>query len=585
MICTSLRPWSMAAVAAYAMFAVANAGAKPNVILIIADDQGFGDLGVHGNPKIKTPNLDRLAGQGAEINTFYVSPVCTPTRACLMTGRYNYRTCAIDTSFGRAMMHPDETTLAEMLAEAGYATGIFGKWHLGDHYPLRAIDQGFQEALVLWGGGIGQPSDPPEGNSYFNPTLERNGKNVKTQGYVSDVITSAAIEFIEQVATEKPFFVYLPYNCPHTPLQVPESYYEPYRALNLTVKDFPQGANPIPPQRFDAQTTAQVYGMITNIDDNLGRLFRRLDELKLANDTIVVFITDNGPQQPRYVSHLRERKGSVYEGGIRAPCFVRWPAKIAAGRKVAGPAAHIDLTPTLLEACQATPPAGLKLDGRSVLPLLTGVADELPNRPYFVQWHRGDEPQRNRACAVRDGNLKLVQPLGSGDQPLTGEPKFELYDLAADPYETRDLSSEQPDSVARLRKMYEAWFADVSATRGYAPPEIIVGTAHENPVLLTRQDWRGRDRKGWAPNSVGHWVVRVAEPGAYTLRALIAAPGKPAKVRVTFQDFVVEREVAADATECVFSDVQLPVTAGNIEPTVLVDGKTQGVLYLQVARQ
>ena len=196
--------------------------------MIITDDQGHGDLGVHGNPKIRTPHLDQLARQSVRLDQFHVMPVCAPTRACLMTGRYNYRTRVVDTFMGRAMMDPQEVTLAEMLGPAGYRTAIFGKWHLGDNYPLRAIDQGFQEALVLKGGGIGQPSDPPGGSSYFDPILQHNGRPVKKAGYCSDVFTDAAIDS-STANRARPFFVYLAFNCPHTPLEVPEAYLKPYQ--------------------------------------------------------------------------------------------------------------------------------------------------------------------------------------------------------------------------------------------------------------------------------------------------------------------------------------------------------------------
>ncbi len=305
---------------------------RPNVILIMTDDQGHGDLGFHGNPKIRTPHLDRLAKQGTRLTRFFVCPVCSPTRSSLMSGRYNYRTGVVDTYLGRSMMHPDEVTLAELLATAGYRTGIFGKWHLGDNYPLRPTDQGFHEALVLKGGGIAQPSDPPGGDGYFDPVLYRNGKAEKTKGYVSDVITDAALDFIGK-NRDRPFLVYLAYNAPHGPLQVPEKYYQLYRKMNLAHGAFPQIGQPLP-GKSQQDVTARVYGMVTNVDDNLGRLFARLNELKLADDTIVIFLTDNGPQQVRYNSGMLGRKGSVHEGGVRVAFFIRWPGKIPADRDV-----------------------------------------------------------------------------------------------------------------------------------------------------------------------------------------------------------------------------------------------------------
>jgi arylsulfatase A-like enzyme len=287
-----------------------------------------------------------------------------------LTGRYNYRTGVVDTYLGRSLMHPDEVTLAEMLATAGYRTGIYGKWHLGDNYPMRAIDQGFQEALTLNGGGIGQPSDPPGGESYFDPILFARGKPQKIPGYVSDVITSGALEFIEQNRS-RPFFTYVAFNAPHTPLEVPEKYYQTYRQMNLTLADFPSAGHPLP-QDFDPEITARIYGMVENIDDNVGRLLQKLDELKLSENTIVIFLTDNGPQQPRYNAGMLQRKGSTHEGGIRVPCFLRWPGKFTPGRKVDRIAAHIDLAPTLLEISAVKKPAAVSFDGISLLPLLKG---------------------------------------------------------------------------------------------------------------------------------------------------------------------------------------------------------------------
>ena len=362
---------------------------RPNVVLILADDQGWGDFGFHGNPQLKTPHLDRLAGQSTELTRFHVCPVCSPTRASLLTGRYNYRTGAIDTFLGRSTMVTEEVTLAEMLATAGYRTGIFGKWHLGDNYPSRPGDQGFAESLVHRGGGIGQASDPP-GNSYFDPAL--------------------------------------------LPLQVPQEYHRRYQGMGLD------------------EDTAKLYGMVANIDDNLGRLFAKLQELKLDESTIVVFLTDNGPQSHRYNGVLNDLKGSVHDGGIRVPCLVRLPGQIAAGAKIDQVAAHIDLTPTLLEACSVARPANVALDGVSLWPLLLGKQTALAERTLFFQWHRGDVPERDRACAARSRRYKLVQPAGrEGASPL--KPAWALYDMIADPGERQNLIDAQADVAANLRSL------------------------------------------------------------------------------------------------------------------------------------
>lgn len=454
----------------------------PNIVLIVTDDQGFGDLGCHGNDKIKTPNLDRLCSEGVELTQFHVSPVCSPTRASLMTGRYNYRTGVVDTYLGRSMMYPDEVTLAELLKASGYQTGIFGKWHLGDTYPLRPNEQGFHESLVHEGGGLAQPSGP-EGNSYFNPILQHNGKSEKYEGYCSDIFTTTAIQFIENNKAQS-FFAYLAFNAPHEPLQIEQKYVEPYKAMGLD------------------DTTAGVYGMVTNLDENVGRLLEKLTTLNLNENTIVVFMTDNGPQHNRYNCGMRDRKGSVYEGGIRVPCFIRWQGTLKGGLKVDRLSAHIDILPTLLEICGVSKPSGLSLDGQSLFPLLSGRRIDWQDRTLFFQWHRGDEPVLYKNCAARSQQYKLVN----------GK---ELYDLGVDPGEQNDIAAQNPGVVEKMCKDYESWFRDVSSTRGYKPPRIQLGTQFQNPVVLTRQDWRGANN--WSDADVGYWEVFVTQTGSYTI--------------------------------------------------------------------
>jgi arylsulfatase A-like enzyme len=551
------------------------------VVLILADDQGHGDLGLHGNPRIKTPHIDKLARDGVQLTDFHVCPVCSPTRACLMTGRYNYRTRVVDTFLGRSLMDPDELTLAEMLAAGGYRTGIFGKWHLGDNYPLRAMDQGFQEALVLKGGGLGQPSDVPGGGSYFNPVLQHNGKPERVQGYVSDVLTDAAMAFITS-NQERPFFVYLPFNCPHGPLEVPDKYLKPYQAMNLSFSEFPKAGHPLTGKE-DSDTTARVYGMVTNIDDNLGRLFAKLDELKLAENTIVVFLTDNGPQQVRYNSGMRARKGSVYEGGIRVPCFVRWPGQLQAGRAVETVAAHIDLAPTLLDLCGVAKPDKVALDGISLKPLLRGEKNEGPERTLFFQWHRGDVPERYRAFAARTERWKLVQAQGVNAGKLPDPPAFELFDLEKDPLEFTDVAAQHPDIVASLKKAYDDWFDDVAKSRGYAPPRIVLGSTAENPTTLTRQDWRG-PQASWGPTGLGYWEVRVDKAAAFDVTLQFRAPRAGAAVRLVYGDADLRKNVETGATTCTFPGVKLPAGPGRLEAQVIEDGTARGVNYVDVKR-
>lgn len=487
---------------------------QPNVLVIITDDQGYGDLGCHGNPRIKTPNLDRLAGQGIEISSFYVCPVCSPTRACLLTGRYNYRTGICDTFLGRSMMFADETTLAEHLAAAGYVTGIFGKWHLGDSFPMRSMDQGFQNSLVHRGGGLRQASDHPDNEGYFNPTLYLNGVAAKQSGYCSDVYAAAAISFIE-ANRARPFFVYLPFNCPHSPLEVAKEEVAPYRNPPLSLRDFPAIGQPVG-SGFSADTTAKVYAMVTNVDRNVGNVLSALDRLELANDTIVIFLTDNGPQQPRFNAGMRGLKGTVYDGGIRVPFFMRWPARLPAGKKVDLVAAHIDVVPTVLAACQVVPAKDSKpFDGIDVLPILEGKKSSQLDRTLFFQWHRGNIPEARRACAVRTDRWKLVQAKGNQGNELTGEEPFELFDIQTDPFETKDVAAANPEIVESLSQRYEQWFETMKAERNFALPRIQVGRPEEPDSLLTQQDWRGPDSQRIGVK-LGRWQIDAAA-GAYRL--------------------------------------------------------------------
>jgi len=594
--CCNVSP-SPIAIAMKTLFAVLffgsalNAGVaaeapKPNIVIILTDDQGFGELGVTGNPIVRTPHIDRLAAQSVSLVKFHVMPVCSPTRACLMTGRYNYRTGVTDTFLGRSLMHPDETTLAEMLAASGYRTGIFGKWHLGDNYPMRAMDKGFQETLVLNGGGLAQPGDPPdpedERGAYFNATLRHNGSWVKTDGYVSDVITTAAIQFIEK-QSDRPFFVYLPFNCPHAPHQVPDEYREHYSGKDFSAAAFPKFGHPMAAKN-DPDDLGRVYGMIENIDDNVGRLLAKLDELKLADNTIVVLFSDNGCQKhDGYNAGFQGWKGTPFEGGIHQFCFLRWPAQLKAGRQVDRIAAPIDLAPTLLDLSGAPQPAGVKFDGVSLAPLLRDEKAPWPDRTLFFQWHRGDIPTRYRAFAARSQDWKLVQPLGVVEK-WNGATEFKLYDMAHDPLETHDLAAEKPDMVAKLKAEYDAWFTDVTSKRAYAAPSrIFLGAPQENPVLLTRQDWRG-PKASWDPNGVGYWEVKVVSDAAYEIKLRFDPLNTDGEATISCGGMFVRQAVKAGETECVFNNARLPIGPARFESTLREGQSIHGVKYVELKR-
>jgi arylsulfatase A-like enzyme len=482
-----------------------------------------------------------------------------------MTGRYHYRTGVIDTFLGRALMAADEVTIAELLGREGYRTGIFGKWHLGDNYPMRAMDQGFEEAVVHRGGGIGQPSDAP-GSDYFDPILYRNGVEERFQGYCTDVYFNQAIRFIDESA-DAPFFVYLPTNAPHSPYLVPDAYREPYAAQGLEDKD------------------ARIYGMITNIDSNVGRLLKHLDETGRAENTIFIFMTDNGPTTRLFTAGLRAQKTSVYEGGVRVPFFIRWPAKLKA-KKVDKIAAHIDVAPTLMDAIGSPLGPGVEIDGLSLMPLLTEDAPAWRDRQIYIQAHRGSEPQLWRNATAIGQQYKIVQPLSFGE-PMPRNAKPELYDLVADPGESNDLSDEidQRQRVSHMMKDYEIWFQDVGRTRGYAPQRIYVGTEHENPVTLTRQDWRVNGSGGWGKGDIGAWAVEVREGANYDIRFDFDPLEKPARVELQLGPASQSVALQPGDQSAEFRNVELRRGPALLEARLETDGQVHGVNFVHITKK
>jgi len=488
---------------------------QPNVIIIITDDQGYGDLGITGNPHIKTPNLDAFAKKSVRFNNFYVSPVCAPTRSSLMTGRYSLRTGVRDTYNGGAIMATSEVTIAEMLKQANYQTGIFGKWHLGDSYPSRPKDQGFDESVIHLSGGMGQVGDFTtwfQGDrSYFDPVLWHNGEQEAYNGYCSDIFTDKALEFIN--ANQKsPFFCYLSFNAPHTPLQVPDKYYQLYKDVD-PAKGFDDGRPFTEMSEKDKEDARKVYAMVSNIDDNVGRLLSKLDELEIAENTLVIFMTDNGPQQVRYVAGMRGRKGSVYRGGTRVPFFLRYPNGVKKDMDVEPLAAHIDILPTLAEICKVELPKDRKIDGKSLVPLLNNNNESLSERPFFSYWNRR-YPEKYYNISLQKGNYKLV---GHTDYNAKAE-DFELFDLSNDPFEQQNIVAENSSIAADLMAELERHYSElVTSENLVTPPLIHIGTAYENPVTLNRND-AGGERGIWDQEELyGKWAVRIDE-GRYDIR-------------------------------------------------------------------
>ncbi|MEW6357837.1 MAG: sulfatase-like hydrolase/transferase [Planctomycetota bacterium] len=558
---------------------------RPNVILVMTDDQGYGDLACHGNPVIQTPNLDRLHSESVRLTDFHVCPVCTPTRASLMTGRDTVRTGAWGTTWGRSLLRKDEVTVADVFAAGGYRTGMFGKWHLGDNYPFRPEDRGFHEVLRHGGGGVGQTTDY-WGNDYFDDTYFHNGSPTKYTGYCTDVWFDGAMAFIEDsVKNGRPFFCYIPTNAPHGPLNVDEKYSKPY--LEKGVPD----------------NRARFYGMITNFDENMARLEKKLDALGIRDNTILIFLTDNGTaggydrdrrtkKITGFNAGMRGTKGSYYDGGHRVPCFIRWPARgLHGGRDISEMTAHVDLTPTLIELCGIKQPDGVKFDGMSIAPLLLGKVAELPARSLFIQFRQSHEPPEKWNGAVMNRKWRLVNGT-------------ELYNIETDSGQEKDVAAEHPDVVKKLRDDYEAWWAEVSK-RFHEGCPIILGSDKENPTCLSGFDWHTQTPwnqrhilNGMEANS--YWAVEIERDGSYefTLRRwpvevdqpiIAAVPDGKAiaatTARLQIGDIEKEQPIPADAKAVTFT---LPMKAGKTRlQTWLIDEKTgesRGAYYVYVKR-
>ncbi|UCS94597.1 arylsulfatase [Echinicola marina] len=556
---------------------------KPNVILIITDDQGYGDLGITGNPYVKTPNIDQLARESIRFNQFYVSPVCAPTRSSLMTGRYSLRTGIRDTYNGGAIMASEEITLAEMLKDAGYQTGAFGKWHLGDNHPSRPNDQGFDESLIHLSGGMGQVGDFTTyfkgDSSYFDPVLWHNGQKEAYEGYCSDIFAGEAIKFIED-NSHQPFFCYLAFNAPHTPLQVPEEYYEKYRDIDPSV-GFDEEKKPYRDMsEKDKEDARKVYAMVNNIDDNLGRLFRKLKELGIEKNTILVFMTDNGPQQMRYLAGMRGKKGDVYRGGVRVPFYLKYPAAFDGDMDIETSAMHMDVLPTLADLCQADLPTDRVIDGKSLLPLMQGEKVAWEERPLFFYWTRR-YPELYQNMALQQGDYRLVAH-ASYDSNWQD---FELFDMGEDPYERHNINEENPAVAQNMKKQLEAIYKELIQSEHIKnQPFISVGNEQENPVVLNRND-AGGERGIWNQEEVyGKWRVKV-EKGRYSIRYKFIKP-IPAGGRMVLEAGaqVFQSKNSEETDMIVMDNVNLDKMEGDLIPFYAVKGKNIMPFWVEIEK-
>ncbi|MHC4627729.1 MAG: arylsulfatase [Planctomycetota bacterium] len=401
----------------------ASTNGRPNIVVFLADDQGWGDLSLHGNVNLDTPNIDSLARDGAMFDRFFVCAVCAPTRAEFLTGRYHPRGGVRGVTTGAERLNIDEKTIAETFKAAGYATGAFGKWHNGTQYPYHPNGRGFEEFYGFCSGHWG---------NYFDPILERNGRLVRGKGYIIDDLTNHALEFIER-NRNKPFFCYLPYNTPHSPMQVPDRFFDKLKKSPLRMRNRD-------PQKEELEKTRCALAMCENIDWNVGRVLQKLKDLKLARNTIVIYFSDNGPNSWRWNDGMKGRKGSTDEGGLRVPCAVRWPARIKPGKKIPQIAGAIDLLPTLADLAQIPIVGDKPLDGVSLRKLLLTDSKTWTNRMIFSH-------QRGRV-SVRTQRYRL---------DYTGK----LFDMKTDPGQVHDFSKERPQVAERLSRAVSRWKDEV----------------------------------------------------------------------------------------------------------------------------
>ena len=480
---------------------------RPNVILIITDDQGYGDLACHGNPHIQTPHLDQLYKQSIRLTNFHVGTTCSPTRAALMTGKNCNRVGVWHTIAGRSQLSLKEKTMANIFKQSGYRTGMFGKWHLGDSYPFRPQDRGFDEVLYHGGGGVWQMPDYWD-NDYFDDTYFTNTGTKTHKGYCTNVWFDEAMDFISKYR-DGPFFTYIATNAPHGPFHVDSSYIKPYLGI--------EGVNP------------NFNGMITNLDENLGKLRNHLDSLSLTENTILIFMTDNGTARGAgfnddgllirgFNAGMRGIKGSEYDGGHRVPCFLSWPGQsIAGGRDIPSLTAHVDLLPTLIDYCNLDQSLAKDFDGTSLRPLLSGqVLDERKwkERILITDTQRDAYPVKwKRSCVMMD-QWRLIN-------------KDKLYHLDDDPGQQTDVSSEYPEIVSALQIAYEDWWTDIAPTFDEYT-RAVLGSRHTSTILYSHDWHEAQDVNGakagtpWNQTHIrngiltnGYWETYVEEAGIY----------------------------------------------------------------------
>ncbi|MFY0713619.1 arylsulfatase [Seonamhaeicola sp. NFXS20] len=474
-----------------------NTNQRPNIIIVITDDQGKGDLGCEGNPYIKTPAIDKFYSDAVRFTNYHVSTTCAPTRGALMTGRHTNRVNVFHTITGRSLLFEDEVILPQILAQNGYINGMFGKWHLGDNYPYRPEDRGFSEVVRHGGGGITQGPDY-WGNDYFDDTYWHNGKPQKYKGYCTDIFFSEALNFIEE-NKDQPFFCYIATNAPHAPYNVDKKYIDMYAEYNEI-----------------SERTRRFYGMITNIDENFKALEAKLKELKIDDNTILIFTTDNGTAAGRsvYNAGLKGGKGSVYEGGHRVPLYIRWPnGQLTGGKDIDELVAHYDLLPTFVDLLGLDFNPVKPLDGKSLKPLIKEENPKWENRILYMDTQRKQNLIKYKAYTVMDDNWRLVN----------GK---ELYNINQDLAQEHNVINQYPEVTSRLKEGYEKWWQSImSETPNERYAYIKVGSSKENPSRISSHDMlTGKFGHMWhqygavtASQATGRWKIEFVEDGEYTI--------------------------------------------------------------------
>lgn len=479
---------------------------RPNVVIFLADDAGWGDYSRNGNQQVATPHIDSIAADGVTLDRFFVCPVCAPTRAEFLTGRYHPRTGVYGVSTGQERMNLDERTIADAFRAAGYATGAFGKWHNGSQWPYHPLARGFEEYYGYTSGHWGE---------YFDPPLEHNGKPIREKGYIVDLCTNRAIDFIARNQA-KPFFCFVPFTTPHSPWAVPEEDWARFKDKAITQRGTP-AENP--------DETRCALAMLENQDANVGRVLNKLDELKLSDNTIVLYFSDNGPNTPRWTGGMKGKKGTTDEGGVRSICFLRWPAKLPKDRTVKEIAGAIDLLPTLLSLAGLERVGDKPLDGRDLSTLLLGTNSDWPERTIFSSW--------NRNVSARTQQYRL-------------DNQGQLFDMIADPGQTKPINGEQAIVAAHLTSLVADWKKQMRLgpqnrqipARSVDPRPILVGYREFPRTWLPARDGEplgGVKRSSGAPNSsyfvnwmnkddAAAWEIDVQTAGKYSVEILYTCP-------------------------------------------------------------